>query len=425
MKEVISKIYIFIYLFIFIYTPRLISKYDPMIILAIIAIINLFIFYNKSTMSAVINKKILKFIIGIFITLIYLLLVSIFTKYRFSLIYRILLTSLLLFPCSLYISLYLKKKNYSFEKLCNLLIKVSFFQSVLCILMFINSNFREIILNILIKNDMFNFMIERNIFENLLNHRIYGVATGYTFSMPVLQGFMAVVALVMGIKYSAKYFIYIPFIIFSATINARTGLLVFVGVGVLSLILLKENSFKKICKIITIISIIMVGMNIFGDIMQKNSPETFKWVNDAKQETIDFILGKEEAKNNTYGTLVNMFFLPEGKEFIIGTGNDVFLTRYELNGLTSDIGYVNDIFLGGIIFIILFYGAIINLGLSGVRINKFKCNLSIIMVITLLLVNIKGSIISKNEFFNLYILLSLAMIILGRDEFKDECNGKY
>lgn len=422
MKKFCSHMFIFMFIFIFIYSPRLIFKYDPIIILTVLSIMNIFIFYKQNIVNIILNKKIFTFIVGILITIVYLS-ARISSSYNFILIYRIIVILVQVLPCSIYLCLYLKKNNYTFEKVCDLLIKVSFFQSIISILMFVNSSFRGLILNLLIKNGLFNFMLDKNIFEYIANRRIYGITTSYTFSMPVLQGFIAVIALIMGIKYSIKYFLYIPFILFSAAVNARTGLLVFVVIGLISLILFKENNVKKFMKISIMGLIMVVGFNIFSSLIQGNSIETYKWIIDAKKETIDLILGKQGSKLSTYKVLEDMFFLPEGTELIFGTGFDVFDLKSSTYGKTSDIGYVNDIFIGGLIFVIIFYGTIIKLGLSLLDKNSFEKKISILMVLTLLLINIKGAIISKNEFLNVYILISVAMIIFSESQNRCKYRG--
>lgn len=412
MKKNVSRIYIYIYLFIFIYTPRLISKYNPCIFLLILSTTGLIFFYKKELLKIIKNKKILKFCIGMYITIMYLLFVGIFTNYLFSTIYRILTITLGIIPICIYICIYLRSNNYNFKDLCDILIKIAFFQSIICILMFINNDFRQTILNILIKNGLFTLFVDNNLLNYVFSQRIYGLATGYTFSMPVLQGFIAIMSLIMGIKYSSKYYIYIPFILFSVVINARTGVLVFIIGGILSVILVKKNILKKLFKVIVIVLFLVIGINMFGNIIKEKSPETFNWINIAKEETINFLLDKETVKKSTYNTLGDMVFFPKGSALFIGIGNNVFQNRYK--GRTSDIGYINDIFTGGIIFIILFYGFIIQFGFYKKN-NSLKRDISIVMIVILLFVNIKGRVFMQNEFFSVYLLLSIAMMMLERN----------
>lgn len=413
MKKFYFNTFIFVFIFLFIYSPRIISRYDPITILTILSLVNLFIFYNKDVINILKNKKIYCFIIGMLFSIFYLFMIMMKSDYNFKLVYRILVIIVQIFPCVLYICLFMKKHNYQFKDVCDLLIRVSFFQSFIAILMFINPNFRDFILNKLILNGLFDFMIDRNIFTTLSNHRIYGLATGYTFSMPVLQGFVAGMAIIMGLKYSVRYYMYIPFLVFSAAINARTGLLVFIVTGAIGLILFRERDSKKVGKVIIMIFIMGIGLTLFIKVTKDISPETYKWIDDAKNETINFLVGEENTGYNTYDTIISMIFLPKGKDFVFGTGKDVFLANS--TGITSDIGYINDMFIGGLILIFILYPNIIIFGINKAQNDRLKNILSTVMIFTLLLVNIKGTIISKNEFLNIYILLSMAMIIFPEE----------
>lgn len=94
-----------------------------------------------------------------------------------------------------------------------------------------------------------------------------------------------------------------------------------------------------------------------------------------------------------------MLFFPEGSEMIFGEGHRVYPHYGRSKGYNSlDIGYVNDLFMGGLIYTFLLYGTILKFILkksykkvdNDISDIQIKTVVPIFLCIVLLLSNYKG-----------------------------------
>ena len=116
------------------------------------------------------------------------------------------------------------------------------------------------------------------------------------------------------------------------------------------------------------------------------------------------LLINNQLEGTTKYLISDRLFFPEGIGLLFGTGSRVFgnLTQ---GVVSSDIGFVNDIFMGGIIYIFILYGAYYMLIASSI--SKKQNLLKIILVIALLVANWKGEL-----FKNSTIIIGLFFILL-------------
>jgi hypothetical protein len=254
-------------------------------------------------------------------------------------------------------------------------------------------------------------------------YRLNGISQGLMFAMPVVQGFMAVIAFLLYIKRNVIYVLYIPFLLFSAMINARTGLLVFfVGVLIIFILNFKWSKYKMFFKIILFILILVTLASPLMIFISSQSNYVADWIIESVNETILFLQGDNTGYYDAAGS---MFFLPEINELFVGTGQTFLEKKYINSG--SDIGYVNDLFLGGIIFVILYYSSFITLLISGrIRGNWMHQTIIFLMVITMFMVNIKGFAFHQNDFVNLFILISVVLLYykINNETSPNEIKGK-
>jgi len=64
-----------------------------------------------------------------------------------------------------------------------------------------------------------------DIYDIINLYRRYGFAGGFTFSMPLYQGLCVIIASALGAFKSSKYYLLVPFFLFSIVINARIALI--------------------------------------------------------------------------------------------------------------------------------------------------------------------------------------------------------
>ena len=117
-------------------------------------------------------------------------------------------------------------------------------------------------------------------------------------------------------------------------------------------------------------------------------PETYVWLTNGFNDVINFFRYGEKEGN--IGILSNYVLFPEGMDLIFGTG--IRLYGNSLGLPHSDIGYINDIYMGGIVYIsILYIGILIFLIFSTRKLGKLNSFPYVVICISFLLIaNFKG-----------------------------------
>jgi hypothetical protein len=108
-----------------------------------------------------------------------------------------------------------------------------------------------------------------------------------------------------------------------------------------------------------------------------------------------------------------MFFFPKNtNEFLFGTGEDIFLNIKR----SSDVGYVLQIFKGGIFYLIILLFFLILMYRRVRRIDHDKF-LPIFFILVILIANIKGdSLFLSGGFFRLFTLYYVYEILLIKEK---------
>jgi uncharacterized membrane protein len=132
------------------------------------------------------------------------------------------------------------------------------------------------------------------------------------------------------------------------------------------------------------------------------------WVSKGTDEVVDYITTGEESGNIAVAN--SMWFAPKGIELIFGTGENVFGRTN--NG--SDLGYVVNLYYGGIIFSIALYFAYVFLIMQAAGKDIVERIVLVSLVVFLLFANIKGNVFRPNEIINGSILLVVFSMALRK-----------
>lgn len=386
----IKKIIIYIYVFLFIYTPNIgsligVNTSIPTVAGILFAILfgYYFMFRTNRVISILLKKDRIKVILGISCAIVYVTFVSIINGFDIRWLQN---TSLLIQIFNIWLIIeMLKKNNYTKEKMIKLLLDVALIQAFICIVMLIFPELKQIALNSYYAGRQENIWISQN--------RIYGFSGEYTYSTPIFHGILAVLSFICGIEYNKKYYLYIPFLLLAVFLNGRTGLVVFiVAISIIFMFyILKRKMLKKVLTYVGMLAVIVIlGLNF----IDKVAPHTYDWVMEAVNQTQLFLF-KGELTGIYRDLFTEHFFIPQGISLIFGEGHRV----YGVQGYKhSDVGFVNDLFLGGVIYIILLYGAIIKYILKGVT-RKYSARdvwmkidkiISLTWIPILVIANLKG-----------------------------------
>ena len=214
--------------------------------------------------------------------------------------------------------------------------------------------------------------------------RSFGLAQGLNFEFSIVQGLVFGIGL-FNIKDNKWFAFFMPLIVISILINARTGFLVVI------LALLIYMLYKKII-VIPLVAFITVS---FAYVSLRNyiPEETGAWIEEFFFQIEDAIFGTNKAQFNTAGELGDMLIWPNDlPSWILGNGHSLFRLK---SGANSDVGYVNQIaYGGGIYFCLVVYLFYISVNKCYKYIPRF---LFYFIIITSLLINIKGSVFGVNS----------------------------
>jgi hypothetical protein len=257
----------------------------------------------------------------------------------------------------------------------------------------------------LILNPVFNVYLRENIIiddldggtvqDSLRYIRGFTFSDSSTFGYGVTQGIIFGLALYES-KFSSKfYFILFP-ILLSILFNARVGFVV----AFISFILL-YNRFK----ISTLIYFSIISFTCFFYLKNSNfveeNTQSIEWATDFFLESFNFISGGG-SNESTYDVLMNdMIFFPEKSINILFGEGKIIMGR----NIGSDVGYVNHIFFGGILyqFLLLVILLLFFLNFKRLSNNSF---IGLFFLISILVINFKGSaMFTSHSFFRLFMLI--------------------
>lgn len=391
------NLFIIAYVFCFIYYP-------PFFGINILHFLSSFawlmiLFQDKFASKVILKSKIAAPFFILMISICYSLTIILIESTSLLSIYGLFLLLIEIIPCSIYISMYCIKKRYTYVDILRLLLIVGTIQGVISLVTFVNPNIHNRIVDYLVASGY------TEIFSLLKKYRLFGFAGNLTFTMPIVQAFLAIMSIYLAITFNFRYFFYAPLLIFSGIINARNAMVVLlIGLCIMGLYLLFLRFSKGFKRLAVVIIPVIILLPILSGIIEIFSPQTFNWIK----------TGFEEIKAFTSGDNIGYFSYIayskplqhlQGLDILFGKGYFILGNK---KGISSDIGFYNDIWFGGIIYAILIYSAFMKIVLSIFRIKtkqgmKF---LASFMGMTLILANIKGPVFKYNELVNLSTLLS-------------------
>lgn len=385
--RVIKYIFFFLCLYIYIYNPILqILGFGSIKILLFISLF--YFFVHKETISFLQNYK--KEMFYTFLLIIYLIPIVFLGDGTATMIpYTHLIWFLECFIIPLFLLFYFKNifQKYQIESL-----------------LVIIGTIASLITFFLINNPEINTWIRQSVIVDTLDKtssnwdfRGFTFAESSSYAYGVVQGIMLALCLI-SIRKSYLYAIPIIPIFISILFNARIGFSVLIIALALMLIFKRLKIKYVIIGAITVLSGVVLYNN--SSFVSENST-SLEWGLGFFEDTFALISGGDASETN-YEVLSNrMFFLPENfVDIIFGEGRIVFGDE----NLDSDIGYVNQIFTGGIVYLLIMLSFLWYMYNSNVKITHDKL-LPLLFMIVLLVVNIKGNaFFLSNGFFRMFTL---------------------
>ena len=286
---------------------------------------------------------------------------------------------------------YWYKNNYTFEKLVTCILIVSSIAAFVTTACVMNPSFGSFIRNELQKSSEYVLSQE---------YRGFGISDSLTSSYGYIQGACFVLAY--------KYFktnkwvaLFMPFMLFSSFINARTGLIVAV-VGML-IILWSTRSLKTGLGLGAFIAVLLFFVPYFIDIINP-SERSVEFMTDFFEQMT------QPGENETVTSLNEGFKWPsDALEWIMGKGVDIFQLQ---SGKRSDVGYSIQLNYGGLLYLFILYGLILKM-VRKLLILRFDAFYPLFIFVSLALLNYKANIFNNSGYFRMMMLLYVFIVVLN------------
>lgn len=277
-------------------------------------------------------------------------------------------------------------------------------QLIKCIL--IVSSVAAIISTLCVVNPSFGYYVRNELqisSDYIIGHefRGFGVSDSLLSSYGYIQG----ACFALAYKYIKQYkwvIIFMPFILFSSFVNARTGLIIAV-IGLL-IVWFSNRSIKSGIALTFFVAALIYFVPFFMNIINPS------------ERTVDFMKDFFEqmaspGENTTVATLNNGFKLPSDvDEWFIGQGIDIF--QADVNK-RSDVGYSIQLNYGGICYLLILYGLIFVI-LKKMYRYKIDSFFPLFFAASLLLLNYKANILSNSGFFRMVMMVYFVLMLSHR-----------
>ena len=288
--------------------------------------------------------------------------------YRFFLIVPVLLI------CCLYICIRGKKLNYSPYDLGMQFVYATMIQFLLALLALLIPAVKDWFVDVIYANTGAYYLD----IQWIMLRRGFGFTNSFVDSFGFGMGIIAALPLFFIKKNRLKILYFIPCAIFISLVNVRTGLIMS-GLGlVFCLPVIIKILIKEKLRLVAAASGALLVLVGFVALVQVRNPITISWIlgdmasfteqtppqGNLTEDPDDLPDSNDDQKNPHFNdanstTAENLFSegfwnFPSGVSLIFGTGHTV----YEAEGYShSDVGYVNDLWMAGIIGSLLLYAA--------------------------------------------------------------------
>lgn len=391
----LAKLVIIVLIFFLLYYPP-ITNFNTLLIVGVFSW--LIIFLRFDLISKYINLiNVFKINFSLSVLTLYLFFVISYNGFSLENLFNFLYWIIIIIPTGILISSFMKQLKLNEYDLLKSIIIAAVVQGFLAIFTFIFKSVQMFFVNVMVENGLNPHLID------LSAQRIYGFSSSLTFATPIFQSMLAVICIYIGIKRSTKYLFAVPILLFSAIINARTSIVIFISGIALIIIFEIGTNLKNNIKILFIVFLGLLGFYLSTDLIKLLSPQTFKFIDDGIFEIIEFF-NNEITRGSYFSYITNrdVFTFPDGISLIFGKGTSD-LSEFNLQ---SDVGWVYDIWFGGLIYAIFIYVIFINFSkiifLNNHKIFKF---IAIYFLITMAASNIKGYAFGVNEVTTFVIIL--------------------
>lgn len=300
-------------------------------------------------------------------------------------------------PICFMIVMFTQKNDLGKEDFFKILCLVGNIQGVFAIISLVSSPFHSWVLNNYIK---YGFDADR--YTSLANYRLYGLAFHLTNYAPMICAMLIIVCLIYS-HHNIKYLLYIPLMFVFVLLNSRTSLM-FTIIGCLfAVIVTNYNANHVIRNIALTLAIGLLGIFVITTVLNNSGDWYAGWIRAGFDSIFAFLHGDSSQGYFSYVSSSEVWQLPESfVHMMFGYGQS---TLYLNCGFSSDIGFINYIWQGGLIYLVLVIITVFHL-LQPLKLIGKK-SVWDVGVISFFVLNIKDTLFSVNEYMCFLMLVSL------------------
>lgn len=311
-------------------------------------------------------------------------------------------------PFALVMVDYVKKKDLSADALMHLLVVVGMLQAICAVLTMILPPMKNLLIQMLLDYGYGDVIW-------LTAHRMFGFSGQLTHATPILQSFLAVLAFYLCFEKSRKYYVAVFLMMGTAIFNARLSVVTF-GLGALMVLCCAgrwggKRVWHTLKVLLILLPVFAVGVVALNFVM----PQSVEWLRGGLQEILAIFAGKSESTTLSQLLSAEWLVLPKGNYLLFGVGSNI-MYGYENEALgiaqiNSDVGYINDIWYGGLVYAALLY-AVFAYGMQQLR---SKCHvgavrfMGVFLAVVMPLLNIKGMAFTMQGYSNFIVILAIVM----------------
>ena len=399
----LSSFLLFLYVFLYIYTPLAIPFFNVIHLLAVVAYFNLLTKYKAFFLRFLFSPVVREFYFAHGVLIVYSICLLLVFDADSAPLYYLISTVVEVVPCAIFLSVYLLRRGFVVADLYKMIIGVGLVQTGFVLLTMVSPSLRDLLIINTWGADLAEFM------DAAKEFRVFGLARSYTFAMPLFQGLCVILCVVMGKLRSRWYYLPIPLLLFSIVVNARTALISLPIVYLVSFLFRARKNFTRELFEITVIvfMVVFAGALVLG--LYQTSSESLTllwWIGSGIEEVLQYA-ETGQAEGNLDSLTGSMWFFPSDLGFVFGLGENVFTNQYR----NSDIGYVVNIFYGGLVFSAILYFSYAYFIVRSVRSSAAERILFFSLLFLLFLSNYKGQVFRPNEIINGVVLLVVYSLI--------------
>lgn len=238
-------------------------------------------------------------------------------------------------------------------------------------------------------------------------YRGFGISEALTYSYGIIQGMFFVIAL-FYLKQNRWVLPITIFILLSAVLNARTGIVVAAAGLILYFIYSKKNSTFLV--VVSLFILVLFNISWILDLVGVGS-QTLDWLSLFMNEADSiFTNASLTASDTTSYMFKDMLIFPRNMtEWLVGCGYDV----YWQTGRRSDLGWIIQLNFGGIPYLLL---ELTLLCYMYKRLKKrgFK-NIAMFFAIAFIISNTKGPVLPNSGIFRFIMLFYIYYIMYSKE----------